>query len=97
MSAGAWRCYISLERSCSIVFQPNKPEFSAQFRHSSSLACVCLFAEGGGKEYVRLLELQLLGFCIPLVSEQTETYVLGSALNVCLVCFRPHLRGVLAA
>ena len=79
------------------MFQPNKPEFSAQFRHSSSLACVCLFAEGGRKKYVRLLEFQLLSFCIPLVSEQTETYMLGTVLNVCLVCFRPHLCGVLAA
>ena len=29
------------------MLQPNKPEYSARFRHSSSLGWVCLFAAGG--------------------------------------------------
>ena len=72
----------------------------SKLRHSSSLACVCSFAEGRGEECVRLIRLlifQLLGFCISLVSEQIETYMLGSVLGVSFVCFRPHLGGVLAA
>ena len=30
------------------MLQPNKPEYSARFRHSSLLGWVCLFAAGGG-------------------------------------------------
>ena len=30
------------------MLQPNKPEYCARFRHSSSLGWVCLFAAGGG-------------------------------------------------
>ena len=46
--------------------QPNKPEYSARFRHSSSLGWVCLFAArgGGGEGYVRVLKFQPLCVCI---------------------------------
>ena len=58
MSAVAWRCSIHLERSCWIVFQLNKPEFSAHFRHSLSVAWVCLFAVGGGGGICEIIEFQ---------------------------------------
>ena len=61
------------------MLQPNKPEYSARFRHSSLLGWVCLFAAGGGEGegYVRVLKFQPLCVCIPLVSKQTETYLMG--------------------
>ena len=57
MSAVGWRCFIHLERSCRIVFQPNKPSISAHFRHSSSLAWVRLFAVGGGGGIRKIIEV----------------------------------------
>ena len=61
------------------MLQPNKPEYSARFRHSSLLGWVCLFAAGGGggEGICESIEIPPLCVCIPLVSKQTETYLMG--------------------
>ena len=92
VSAVAWRCSIDLERLCRIVFQLNKPEFSAKFRHSFSLAWVCLFAAGGGGAICEIIGIQTAWFCIPLVSEQMETYLMGIFSQCVFGLLSPSLR-----
>ena len=92
VSAEARRCSIHLDRLCGFVFQPNKPEFSAQFRHSSSLICVFLFAAGGKRGKCEIIEIRTSWFCIPLVSEQTETYLTGICSQSVFGLLSPSLR-----
>ena len=65
-------------------------------QHSSDIVlrwpgCVLFLAEGG-EEYVRVFKFQLLGFCIPFVSEQTETYLTGICSQCVFGLLSPSLR-----
>ena len=55
------------------------------------LGCFCLQRKEG-EECVRVFKFQLLGFCIPLVSEQTETYLTGICSQCVFGLLWPSLR-----
>ena len=97
MSTGPWRCSIYLDRLCRIVFQPIKPGISAQFRHSSSLACVCLFSARGGEGICEIIEIPTSWFMYSIGFGTDRDLPDGDLFSMCVrFCFGPHLGGVLA-
>ena len=97
MSAGPWRCSIYLDRLCRTVFQPIKPGFSGHFRHSSSLACVCLFSARGGEGICEIIEIPTSWFMYSIGFGTDRDLPDGDLFSMCVwFCFGPHLGGVLA-
>ena len=80
-----------------IVFQPTKPGFSAQFRHSSSLAFVCLFSARGGEGKCEIIEIPTSWFMYSIGFGADRDLPDGDLFSMCVrFCFGPHLGGVLA-
>ena len=97
MSAGPWRCSIYLDRMCRTVFHPIQPGFSGHFRHSSSLACVCLFSARGGEGICEIIEIPTSWFMYSIGFGTDRDLPDGDLFSMCVrVCFGPHLGGVLA-
>ena len=97
VSAGPWGCSIHLDRLCRTVFQPIKPGFSAQFRHSSSLACVCLYSARGGEGICEIIEIPTSWFMYSIGFGADRDLPDGDLFSMCVrFCFGPHLGGVLA-
>ena len=97
MSAGPLRCSIYLDRLCRSVFQPIKPDVSAQFRHRSSLTFVCLFSARGGEGICEIIEIPTSWFMYSIGFGTDRDLPDGDLFSMCVrFCFGPHLGGVMA-
>ena len=68
------------------MLQPNKPEYSARFRHSSSLGWVCLFAPGGGGGGIRESIEIPTSLCLSSIGFETDRDLPdGNLFSVCVL------------
>ena len=80
-----------------LCFSQSSQDFQGHFRHSSSLACVCLFSARGGEGICEIIEIPTSWFMYSIGFGTDRDLPDGDLFSMCVrFCFGPHLGGVLA-